>query len=211
MTRLQDLGVAFNVITVVQPDTVDFLPAGLEYLYDRGVRRFHPSLNLWTQWRLTDGQRLKRAIAAAADFWVDRLPDVGLSWFDERAARLAGVPLGKSPRCGFGSGEISVTPRGNLYPCERVVGADEPGNPLRLPGSVLDGGDFLGYRCDDIDSPDACLTCVLRPSCSTAVCRCSNFVRTGDVNRPDGLLCLLDQTCYLETVRALESRAALSI
>ena len=41
-------------------------------------------------------------------------------------------------------------------------------------------------------------------------CRCSNYVRTGDVSRPDGLLCLLDQTVYRETARVLFDAAELA-
>ncbi len=36
----------------------------------------------------------------------------------------------------FGAGQIAVTPRGNLYPCERLIGGDEEGNPSRLPGTA---------------------------------------------------------------------------
>jgi uncharacterized protein len=205
IARLVEEGQEFRVVMVVRPDSVEFLPAGMESLYELGVRRFDPSLDLWTNWTRADGERLKETIRRAADFWIERLPDCSVSWFDEKAARLARVPLSETARCAFGAGEIAVTPAGNLYPCERLVGADESSNTMRLPGNVLEGDDFLGYRPSPDKSADECAQCVLQSSCSTT-CRCSNYIRTRDITRPDGLLCLWDQACFRETVRALETR-----
>lgn len=204
--RLFEAGKDFRVVMVVQPSTVHALPAGLDFLYERGIRQFDPSLNLWTTWTRADGQKLQEAIASAADFWVRRLPECSVSWFDEKIARLSGVPVTDTARCGFGIGEIAVTPAGNLYPCERVAGADEPTNAMRLPGSVFEGNDFLTFSSKAVHSPDECSPCVIKSQCNTTRCRCSNYVRTGDTNRPDALLCLLDQACYRETVRVWESR-----
>jgi uncharacterized protein len=205
LTRLVDEGRDFRVVMVVRPDNVESLPAGMEYLHGIGVRRFDPSLDLWTLWTRADGERLKIAIGQAADFWQERLPECSVSWFDEKAARLARVPLHEGGRCGFGVGEIAVTPAGNLFPCERLVGADESANPMRLAGDVFDGIDFLGYASPPGKSAAECSECALHSLCSTT-CRCSNYIRSGDTTRPDGLLCLWDQTCHQETARALQMR-----
>jgi hypothetical protein len=37
-----------------------------------------------------------------------------------------------------------------------------------------------------------------------AYCRCGNYVRTGDIRRPDGLLCLLNQACLEEVAARLQ-------
>lgn len=205
MSRLVDAGMEFRVVMVVRPDTVERLPDGLEFLYQRGARRFDPSLDLWTVWTKADGARLSDAIARAADFWRANLPACSVSWFDEKAARLARVPLSETARCGFGAGEIAVTPAGNLFPCERLVGADEPNNPTRLPGHVLDGDDFLSFAPPPGKSAIECTQCSLQASCSTT-CRCSNYIRTSDITRPDRLLCLWDQACHRETVRVLRTQ-----
>lgn len=207
ISRLLDAGKEFRAVMVVQPTTAERLPEGIAFLYDRGVRAFDPSLNLWTEWTRADGLRLKSAIARAAEFWVEQLPLISVSWFDEKAARVNRIPMSETSRCGFGHAEIAVTPLGNLYPCERLVGADEPGNAMRLAGHIFDGDDFLNREANGPIECNTCAPCLLRPMCNTATCRCSNYVRTGDVNRPDGLLCILDQTCTEETVRVLKSRA----
>lgn len=209
IARLLDEGQHCRVVMVVRPDNVESLAPGMEYLDERGVRRFDPSLELWTVWTRADGERLRQAIGEAADFWAERLPECSVSWFDAKAARLASVPMRETARCGFGVAEIVVTPAGNLYPCERLVGADEPDNPMRLSGKALEGEDFLAYQPAPEKSALECSQCALQSLCGTS-CRCSNYVRTGDVARPDGLLCLWDQACYRETIRALESRTVIN-
>jgi uncharacterized protein len=205
MARLSEAGKEFRTVMVVRPDNVAAWPGGLEFLYERGIRSFNPTLDLWTTWNRRDGEALKDAIRRGADFWASRLPDCDVSWFDEKVMRLSGVPTNETARCGFGFSEMAVAPSGNLYPCERVIGADEPTNPMRLAGHVGDGDDFLGYAPAAGKSAAECSQCALNATCSTT-CRCSNYVRTGDVGRPDGLLCLWDQTCWRETARALETR-----
>ncbi|TWT33419.1 radical SAM protein [Blastopirellula retiformator] len=205
MARLRDVGKEFNVVMVVEPSNVDSLSAGMQHLYSLGVRQFDPSLNLWTTWNQADGERLQTAIAGAADFWASRLPDISVSWFDEKVVRASGVPISDTARCGFGHAEIAVAPAGNLYPCERLVGADEPDNPMRLSGDVHSGDDFLDRPSLPGMQIAECTPCVLQSICNTKICRCSNYIRTGDVNRPDRLLCLLDQASSRETNRVLQT------
>ena len=121
LLRLLDAGKEFRVIIVVRPDNVDELPDSIEYLSGLGVRRFEPSLDLWTRWSSEDGPRLERAVVRCAQIWRDGLPEIGLSWFDEKAAHLMAAPLSQTARCAFGDGQIAVAPSGRLYPCERSV------------------------------------------------------------------------------------------
>jgi uncharacterized protein len=109
------------------------------------------------------------------------------------------VPANPTSRCGFGNGEIAVAPSGSLYPCERLIGADPPNSPLCL-GHVSDGDDFVQPAPKGERREESCTSCALLKTCNTT-CRCSNYVRTGDVNRPDGLLCLLDRICTREAIR----------
>ena len=193
LRRLVAAGRFFTVVFVVRPDNLEEVPAGLEYLHALGVRHVDLSLDLWTTWNAGDGVRLRQLIQRAAELWRGWLPDFGLSWFDAKAAALAEVPAEEaSTRCGFGGGEIAVAPSGNLYPCERLIGEDGPGQPMRLTGHALAGSDFLEHSPAGFARHEACTRCALLAACDTS-CRCSNFIRTGDPNRPDGLLCLLNK------------------
>lgn len=193
LRQLIESGRKVRVNMVVRPDTLDQLPDGLIYLHNLGVRHVDLSLDLWTMWAAGDGFRLERAINEAARLWRSWLPEFGLNWFDSKVGDLAALPqTHEDTRCGFGDGEIAIAPSGRLYPCERLIGEDRPDHPLRLPGHVLEGRDFLGFAAAPIKTCTACSSCVLHSACDT-VCRCSNFIRSGNINRPDGLLCILNK------------------
>jgi len=154
---------------------------------DRSISR------LWTHWSGADGARLQTFVHRAAQLWRQWIPEFSLNWFDSKAADLAHLPMTEeSTRCGFGHGEIAVAPSGNLYPCERLVGEDRADQPWRLPGHALDGPHFLDFGPAGFERCEPCSQCALAVACDTS-CRCSNFVRTGDTGRPDGLLCLLNK------------------
>jgi uncharacterized protein len=206
LRRLLDGGREFRVIVVVRPSTLGMLADGLRHLQALGVRRVDLSLDLWTLWSAEDAEPLERALVECAELWWQGLPDRGLNWFDEKLARLSSVPSPPSARCGFGHGEIAVSPAGNLYPCERLIGEDEPSNPMRLPGHVFEGDGFLSPFGFGPRAAEACDRCALNSLCSTT-CRCSNYVRTGKVHEPDGLLCLVDQVTFRETTRRLTAAA----
>ena len=204
LRQLIDAGKPVRINSVVRPDTLDQLPDGLIYLYDLGVRQVDLSLDLWTAWTAGDGCRLEKMIDRAADLWRGWLPNFALNWFDTKAGALAHIPfLHADVRCGFGDGEISVAPSGRLYPCERLIGEDNPEHPMRLPGNVSDGHDFLSFNVIPFKSCAACSACLLNSMCDSE-CRCSNFVRSGDMNRPDGLLCVLNKATARAVSEALQ-------
>jgi len=200
--RLVDAGKGFHVVMVVRPDTAEFLPDGLLFLRQIGVRHVEPSLDVWARWADDDLARLERAIARSARVWLDGLPQFSVSWFDEKAGLIAGVSTSVTARCSFGAGEVAVAPSGYLYPCERLIGEDTSANLTRLPGHVLDGDDFLSLEPAPCRCHSACLRCSIAAFCNTT-CRCSNYVRTGDVTRPDGLLCTFNKVVFRETVEVL--------
>jgi uncharacterized protein len=203
LRKLLSLGRSFRVVAVIRPDNLEHIPNSLEYLYALGIRHVDLSLDLWTRWTADDGRRLNLAVVAAANLWRRWLPDFSLNWFDVKAAALAHLPsTEEGTHCGFGVGEIAVAPSGRLYPCERVIGEDQPGHPLCLPGHATDPGDFLQFITGVFARCSPCAQCALASACDTT-CRCSNFIRTGDLNRPDGLLCILNKAAARATSAVL--------
>jgi uncharacterized protein len=202
MRWLLDAGKEFRVAVVVRPDTVAWLAESIEFLRDFGVREIDLGLDLWATWSREDARALDRAVAAAAQAWREGLPHVAVNWFDDKAAHLCRLDVGDELRCGFGRGEIAVAPSGGLYPCERLIGEDAESNPMRLPGHATDGCDFLDVATAPARCASECDACSVESYCNT-FCRCSNYVRTGDVRTPDRLLCLWNQACLRETALVL--------
>jgi uncharacterized protein len=208
LRALAEAGVRPRVVSVVRPDTVGCLAAGIEFLHEScGARRFDPTLDLWTRWTAGDVVRLEEAVERLAEFWRGHLPESSISWLDEKAARLMGVPCGPTARCGFGRGELAVATSGRLYPCERLIGEDEAESPARLPGHVCDTGRFPVFLPPPVERPEACERCRVASLCDVS-CRCSNYLRTGDAGRPDGLLCRWNRACIRAVGRVLAAAPA---
>jgi uncharacterized protein len=203
--RLLNVGKDFRVVTVVRPDNLAELPNGIEFLHALGVRTVDLSLDLWTSWSSSDAHALRALITNLSKLWARWLPDFSLSWFDAKVAELAHLQkTTETVRCGFGDGEIAVAPSGRLYPCERLIGEDRPGNPLCLPGNALEGNNFVDFQAPSFTRCSPCSQCALAFACDT-FCRCSNFIRTGDTNRPDGLLCLFNKAVATAVANVLDN------
>lgn len=196
----------FSVVMVVRPDSVQQMDKGVEHLFQLGVRRIEPSVDLWTSWGPADIANLEHAIHRCAKIWRDGLPERAIGWFDEKVGLMSGLHIHPSAQCGFGNGEIAVAPSGALYPCERLIGEDLDTNPMRLPAHALNGRDFLSIRSHSPRSHDECNGCSMNSLCNTT-CRCGNFVRSGNVATPDELLCTWNQSC-LDAVAELISISA---
>ncbi len=206
ISRLHDAGREIRVMMVVRPDTVASLPEGIAWLRQRHIRQIDLSLDVWATWTSSDLIPLEAALVRTSELWRQGLPEHAINWFDEKAARLTRIPASATARCGFGDGEIAVAPSGRLYPCERLIGEDAPDHPMRLVGKALEGEDFCGRPAPARSAP-ACAECAVAGQCNTT-CRCNNYIRTGDVRRPDALLCLLDKVCLHETARELEKESS---
>jgi uncharacterized protein len=204
--RLLGCGRPVRAVVGVRPDTVGRLSEGVQWLRERGLREIDLTLDVWASWRSGDMRVLEKSLAAVARLWAAAIPELAINWFDEKAARLARIPIPRSGRCGFGDGQIAVAPSGNLYPCERLIGEDDAAHPMRLPGHVAEGDDFC-FSMQRGQATSECAACVIQTYCG-ATCRCNNYVRTGNPERPDGLLCFVEKVCSRESALALGQLSA---
>ena len=205
---LLDSGKEFRVVMVVRPDTVCRLTEGIVYLRRIGVSAIDLTLDVWADWNESQMASLDMELRSLARIWREELRDLRINWFDEKLAALFPNQVCRSTRCGFGQGEIAVAPSGNLYPCERLIGEDHESNRMRLSGHVLEGEDFLRITTRPLLQHEGCSSCLIQECCNTT-CRCNNYVRTGDPNRPDRLLCALNKVCLEEASKALSHATVL--
>ena len=195
----------FRVVMVVTPQNVNSVAPGIEYLFALGVTRVDLSLDLWAKWQPEDSQPLETMIMECAQVWQKNLPLCGINWFDEKTIKCAQILTNKIARCSFGDGEIAISPAGNLYPCERLIGEDSEANAMRMPGHVMDGKDhFLATKEQSRSRHEQCNQCSMQNLCNTN-CKCSNYIRTGKTQQPDLLLCMVNKLCTKETLKVLQS------
>lgn len=202
INSLLERNVKFGVVTVVGPEMAGHLKEEIDYLHKLGIRHIELSLDIWSSWDSKSLELLQKSILCCAEYWIQKLPDYTLNWFDDKAAQLTNSGI-KPITCGFGKGDITITPSGHLYPCERLVEDDRPDNPMRLKGNVFDGDDFLFGARRELRYTKECIECGIRDLCNTT-CGCCNYVRSGKIGKPDKLLCLFNQWTLFDTKRVLE-------
>ena len=86
-----------------------------------------------------------------------------------------------------------MSPRGNMYPCERLVGTDD--DQKVMIGDIFEGIDPV--RRDALRDakniiPTDCAGCVLEGRCMYW-CGCVNYATTGRVDGVTGTLCWMEQ------------------
>jgi uncharacterized protein len=193
--RLAQLAEPFRVAMLVSPHTAGNLADGIEFLFNMGVPRVEPVLDLWTDWDEAGLLRLEQAIAGAASVWAEFRPRHGVSWFDRQE--------GSVPPCRFGHGQIAVAPSGHLYPCMSIIGDDADDDPARLPGHALQGSDFAEVQ----SQARGCGLCDASMLCGTVV-RCGSASTWPDARKLTELKRRWDQACRAEAARALRETPA---
>lgn len=144
-----------HVMAVVNPDTLEGLPGLAERLYRLGL----PSLSLLpnheADWNQAARERARQVYLELARVCYASLLTSEPFSITPFAQRHPVRPLPLAP-CSFGESELSVSPRGNLYPCSRLVHTDT--NREARIGTLESG-------------PDRARVAALK-SCPSEGCRC---------------------------------------
>lgn len=137
----------FRVLMVVRPDTVAALPQAIERMYRLGVSKVSLLPEVESDWSKSHEELREVYTRLARICFLSMLTDepMWISPFVELhpAQRQPDSPLEPAHQvpvqrgCGFGSDEVAISPRGNFYPCARLVGPDVR-NEVRI--GTLDAG-----------------------------------------------------------------------
>ncbi len=185
-----------KVIAVLHPDNAAWAAKSLGSLLELGARNISLNLDYSADWDEVARGRFEVALAELGDAYVQ-------AWQGDRAFSLnlldsrihTGLDGAYKPgdRCDFGCNEVAVSPRGRLYPCDRLIGEDAADDVVI--GDVFEGIDPA--RRDALVAaknavlPD-CAECALQPRCAHW-CGCVNHAMTGSVGGVDGLFCWFEQ------------------
>lgn len=103
----------------------------------------------------------------------------------------------------MGIAEFAITPEGNVFPCERLVGN---GNNDHMIGNVYTGIDpeFMLCHCAKGQAINkACLECGVKEYCMNW-CGCSNYMTSGYYNRVSSFLCHSEKTVLQTAFRVFK-------
>lgn len=208
LSRAIAAGLRLKTLSVIDPANVRHLPDSFDHLLDLGVRTLGFNLNYEGAWDDAARSAFEEALERLADRYVAahrRGIGFRMSLFDAKIVTHLKGGYAFTDRCDFGCAELAVAPSGNLYPCDRLVGADD--RPELVIGHVATGvdtarRDALVHRKDR--TPDGCAECIHAPRCMTW-CGCVNHAMTGDVGEVAGLLCWFERRIIAAADRAAET------
>jgi uncharacterized protein len=203
-----------QTISVVHPDTVGELAAGVDALLAEGVRVLSLSLDPSAAWDLGSLETARQQMELVGERWLAEYRagrDLWIEPLDGRIVSRIKGGLQACDQCSAGLGELAVAPSGQWYPCERMVGADGPTERRWSLGSVLDTADGGpdAQRVRELSwqhqaEPASCQTCPLRSRCQHH-CACSNAMASGQVATPGGAQCAWEQSAIATADRVGEA------
>lgn len=200
--RLLAAKLPVHAVAVVDPKNVRFLASGFLALRSLGLRHIYFTPNLFSPWSDEDWDALDEGLAVVAAQWADCLragQEIRLDPFHVKVQ--AHVFQGARPewRCSFGKRELAISPRGRIYPCDRLVKGDE--DDTLCVGDLDHGLDYPKMaavaRSREQIQPE-CTACALRGRC-TKQCGCNNYEQTGDPGRVSPALCRWERSVIAAT------------
>jgi uncharacterized protein len=194
-----------ETISIIDPSNQDELPKSFLALLELNVRNMNFSFNYDALWNTQRLERLERSLDELVIQYVAKYReglDFSFHLFDSKIVTHLKDGYSCNERCRFGDGELCVSPRGILYPCERLVGED--GNHHLAIGHIDTGVEyekvFEMSKMRTLPSPD-CRDCALNKRCMFW-CGCVNVATTGRIGETSGLVCKTEQMVIRAADRA---------
>ncbi|MGM0596336.1 MAG: radical SAM protein [Myxococcota bacterium] len=192
--RVNDL----EIITVVSPANVDYLAKGVIWLFENsGVKQVSINPDFYSNW--TDDQlfQLKKEYEKLGIYYLNSFRNnnyLDLNIFENKIITHLKNGYEECDKCGFGLDEFAVSPEGDIFPCERLVGKNDKkmcignvfqGFNLRKRNEILTRkGKLIVTECSNCVSRDRCVNW----------CHCINYGITGNMNKVNGTLCFHEKT-----------------
>ena len=179
------------VNAVFNNETFQHLTEIVDYLSNLGVKNIHLNPDVSSSWSSADCKALEAIYSKLGkrylQYYLDNDPHY-ISLIDSKITVLLRGGYRDDEKCSMGKGELAFAPSGNIYPCERLVGADT--GKYHCIGHVEDM-DFRPFDCrktSTIRQKSTCDDCSLEQYCMHW-CGCTNFFATGDYNQMNYFLC----------------------
>ena len=211
LERVKRHRIEAEVVCVLNPETVAGLPDSVRFLVSVFGGRIGINPNFLAEWTDADCAALEKAYAEIADFYLEsyrRGTPFRVTWIDGKIKTLLSNGYGPCDKCCPLKRELAVSPSGNFYPCENLVGNDDR-EDIRL-GNVRDGLDEAAFvralqTCGNHD--EACRTCPVTSRCLNWCC-CVNYLSTGHTDHSGGFLCFHEKLAIRLADRVAETLLA---
>ncbi|MBK6284872.1 MAG: SPASM domain-containing protein [Draconibacterium sp.] len=191
------------VNAVFTPSTIKNLPDTIRYFSGLGVRQIYLSPDYSAYWNEEAISSLTRIYEDIGDLYKSYYREGNphyISLIDNKISVILRNGYDQKDRCRMGIAEFAITPEGNVFPCERLVGS---GNNDHQIGNIFQGIDpkFMLCHCAKGQQiNEACLECAIRDFCMNW-CGCSNYMTSGYYNRVSSFLCHSEKTILQTSFR----------
>ena len=202
-------GLAVRTVSVAHPGNADRLGASFDAVAALGHSRLVFNFDYSAPWDDASLSRCEAGLESLADRALARYRaghDFSVQPLHAKIVSQLKGGFCATDRCRFGCAEIAVAPSGALYPCDRLIGEDDPARRELVIGHVDTGVDAQRVQAlrGRKDTPNLdCEGCALIDRCMWW-CGCANHARTGHTDRVDETLCRIEQA----TIRAADRLAS---
>ncbi|MBK8998663.1 MAG: radical SAM protein [Myxococcales bacterium] len=206
--RLRAARIPFQIMVVYGAATAGRLGDALTELLPLGAEKILLNANYRDDWSEASIESLRGGLAAAARVWADRVRDGAVVPVEPFHTKIlshlkGGTPCGS--RCVLGNGELTVTPRGRLYPCPQMVGEDD--SDEHVIGDLDAGVDFARaaeLRAQKERNLETCASCELLERCQNQ-CGCRHVAAGGELGKITAVLCELEAASIEAADRVAEA------
>lgn len=199
---------AVLVNAVYHPQTFRHLPEVVDYFSGLGLRQIYLNPDFSATWSKTEADLLSEVYERVAEryirYYLDQQPHY-ISFIDSKIAVILRGGFGPLERCRMGQAEFAFAPSGNVYPCERLIGADDGkthclGNITNgfTPGRACAGASMAGNVNTE------CQSCSLSSYCMNW-CGCSNYFQSGRYDRVGPFLCASERAAITIAFDAMQT------
>lgn len=187
------------VNAVFTPETLPHLPETVGHLASLGVRNVYFSPDISAKWSRGDADLLPGIYGRIARMYVEYYRAGAPRYMNQIDGKIAVILRGGfKPRekCRMGHGEFAFAPSGNVYMCERLIGADD--GTTHCLGNVNRGLPLENPCAGRSNAPlnPECLACGLRDYCMNW-CGCTNYSSTGNYNRVSPFTCAMEKAAIV--------------
>ena len=194
------------VNAVYSPENVHCLPEVVDYFASLGIKNIYLNPNISAHWTKNEADLLPGVYSAIAqrymDFYQQEEPR-HISLIDSKIAVILRKGYKSCEKCRMGLGELAFTPSGNVYPCERFIGADDRTHSI---GNINDG--FVAksvYKTQpNLDRNTECESCGIKDYCMNW-CGCTNYFGTGRYNRVSPFICAAEKAAAQAALQVIET------
>jgi uncharacterized protein len=182
-----------RVNAVYHPKTFRSLPDTVAYFSALGINQIYLNPDFSADWSEEHLASLDDVYGQISQLYMDyhraQTPRF-ISLIDSKLATILGGGYQAKDRCQMGKKEFAFSPEGNIFPCERLIGAGDQN--AHCIGTLDKGVDFChGCRtaaAATLSINKECQDCSLRDYCMRW-CGCSNFLATGRYDTVSRFLC----------------------